>query len=636
MSGIFGLWRLDGHPVEATDLERMSHGMELRGPDGVHTWASGSLALGHAALHTTARARPEPQPLSFPAGVLVCDARIDNRDELLARLGDGPAQGSDADLLRAAYERWGKDAARHLRGDFAFVVWDSARRELVCVRDHFGVRPLYYAYVPGRLFAFASQIQALLALADVASDVDESTIARHLRIPIPDDSRRTYYREVRRALPASLLIVGVDGVNEAPYWEIDPTHELVLSSVDEYAEALRDAFVEAVRCRLRGDGPVGAMLSGGIDSSAIACVAARLLREAGASPLHTFSGIYPRVPASDERADIDEILDGLDAIPHFLEADAVSPIAGFDAIHRLVGGAVRARNIYLNWELNAAARAAGVRVVLDGFDGDSVVSHGWGYLNELAIAGQWLRLARVSIPFSRRRGTPPWSDFRALVAFGRRRRRVRAGRSEGRVSLPRGIPLNPDFATRFEGAFEPPEFRDTERKIHAAHLQSAILREVLGWLEACGAGREIEVRFPFFDVRVVELCVSMPANQKLRGGWTRFVMRKALDGIVPRSVQWRTRKANMYLGWNRAYREFAAPGVRALLARPNPAVEAYLDVGRVRELHERFVSGETNETEEASLWQSVSLALWLSPHASAPQPPLPSSSMSPRSSSSRQ
>jgi asparagine synthase (glutamine-hydrolysing) len=625
LRGIFGLWRLDGRPVQAPELAGMAAAMR-------HRMAGVECHLAESALGIG--------PVAHPVGggqLLVCDARIDNREELLSALPalHGDVGASDASILAAAVEMWGEAAPGHLRGDFALAVWNATRRQIWCARDHFGVKPLYYVLVPGRLFAFASDVEALLSLPGIPREIDDDMAARHLQIPIGDDPARSYYRAVRKVLPAHVLKIGSADRDESPYWAIDLSKELRLSSIHEYAAALRDAFTEAVRCRLASEAPVGSMLSGGLDSSAIACVAARIRPN---TPLHTLSAVYPSVPESDERRDIEEILAGIHAIPHFLAADSVDPLAGVDEMNRLAGGAIRGRNLYLNWQLFGLAREAGVGVVLDGFDGDSVVSHGWGYLHELAIAGRWWKLATVSLPFSYRRGTPPIADYRSLVRFGRVRRRADNGGATALPSLPTGIPIAPGFVSRYADRVEPREVRSREREIHGRHLHSGTLLEVLGWLEACAAGRSMDVRFPFFDVRVAELCVSLPADLKLRRGWTRFAMREALEGIVPRSAQWRRKKANMYQGWSHAMRTHEGGRVRELLARPSDAVAAYIVPERLREIYERFMAGTATQVEEASLWPALSLALWLSPiEGPVPQPPAdPSSSMSPRSTRSVQ
>lgn len=630
MSGILGLWRLDGRPVEPEALATMSDRLAHRGPDGAEAWRDGPVGLGHRAFHTTPESSHERRLRRDGERVLTADARIDNRHELIRSMGLEEVteeQIDDATLLIAAYERWGDRCPERLIGDFAFAIWDAGRRSLFCVRDHFGVKPFYYFHAPRRLFAFASEIEALLSHPEIPDEIDDHEVARHLRVPLRGDVSTTYYRHVRRLSPAHALTVSEGGLEERRYWQLDPAHRTTLSSDEEYAEALRDVFVEAVRCRLRSVGPVASMLSGGIDSSAITCVAARALEDARAeSPLHTLSAVYPRIPQSDERAFIDEVLERHDVVPHFFEADDVSPIAEIDRMNRFIGGPSYGTNLYLNWELFGLAADAGARVVLDGFDGDATVSHGKGYLSELAISGRWIELARVGLPYLRRQGDSPFADYLALVRFGlrrrlrgsawesliRRARRGRGGPARERTATPGPLAIDERFARVFSDRLEAASAPSvTEREIHRDMMSSQNLLEALGWIEACGAGRGVEVRFPFFDVRVVDLCLSFPPEQKLRRGWSRSVMRRAMEGILPPSIQWRSTKANLRHGWKYALRSDRSGRIESLLREPGPVVEHYLDLDRVRTLHDRFVSGDSDTSEDIVLWRALSLALWL-------------------------
>lgn len=636
MGAIYGIWQLDGRPIDPQAVQGMSRRLVHRGPDDCREWQDGPVALGQRTLHATPRAGNDTPPLTRDgAFVLTADARLDNRSDLIAKLELDSAGVGDADLLLAGYARWGDECVAHLIGDFAFAIWDARRQVLFCARDHFGVKPLYYAHLPGRLFAFASEVEALLSLAQVPGEIDEFEVARHLLIPVGSDMSSTYYRTIRRQLPANRLIVSSRGVTERAYWELDSKKELILPSDEAYAEALRATFQEAVRCRLDGSMPVASMLSGGIDSSAITCAAAILRKESGDGPVHTLSAVYPRVPESDERAYIDEVLNRHAGTAHFFEADAVNPIAEIDRMNRLIGGPSWGLNLYLNWVLYGVGAQTGSRVVLDGFDGDVTVSHGLGYLSELALAGRWLELARVVTPYSRRRGVSVVADYGALVRFGIRRRMsggigqriLRGIRSPGgpagpdEVRAPGAWQLvaNPDFAGRFRQHLEPGrEPPTTERERHKRHLRGAVLLEELGWNEACGAGRSVEVRFPFFDVRLAELCLSFPPDQKLRQGWTRYVMRRAMEGILPPEIQWRLDKANLHPGWVAAYRANEDGRIANLLERAGPELEAYLDVGRLRSLYERFLAGDIDTPAEMALWRGLSLALWLDGSRSGP------------------
>ncbi|HSP56152.1 MAG TPA: asparagine synthetase B, partial [Dehalococcoidia bacterium] len=171
MSGITGIFRRDGRPVESAEIARMGEVMAHRGPDGSGTWSEGPAALGHLMLHSTRESLHEELPLPRPGGELVitADARIDNRDELIAALDlNGTARDgmADSELILLAYERWGEGCAERLVGDFAFAIWDGRRQMMFCARDHFGMKPFYYHLSP-TLFALGSEIKALLALPGV-------------------------------------------------------------------------------------------------------------------------------------------------------------------------------------------------------------------------------------------------------------------------------------------------------------------------------------------------------------------------------------------------------------------------------------------------------------------------------------
>ena len=167
--------------------------------------------------------------------------------------------------------------------------------------------------------------------------------------------------------------------------------------------------------------------------------------------------------------------------------------------------------------------------------------------------------------------------------------------------------------------------------MHAHHLMGPLLPEVAGWIEACGAGQNVEVRFPFFDVRLVELCVSLNADQKLKRGYSRYLMRRAMEGIVPSNIQWRVSKGNMHDGWNHAYRSHQDGRVRELLADPTTELARYVDPKRALSLHERFLRGDVNRSEQGAWWSVVTLALWLSAEIGQPErSPGPSSSSRPR------
>ncbi|HZU76753.1 MAG TPA: asparagine synthetase B, partial [Dehalococcoidia bacterium] len=214
MSALAGIVRLDGQPAAPTDLAAMMQALDHRGPDGRGVWHEGATGLGHQLLRATPEPVPETLPLSARSGrcVITADARLDNRDELIAALGLGGCPDdalTDADLLLAAYERWGEACPEELLGDFAFAIWDRRAQTLFCARDHFGVKPFYFLHLAGRLFAFASEVPALLRLHELPRRLNESRIADFLAGL--DDPTSTCYCDIVRLPPAHALTLTSDG-----------------------------------------------------------------------------------------------------------------------------------------------------------------------------------------------------------------------------------------------------------------------------------------------------------------------------------------------------------------------------------------------------------------------------------------
>ena len=397
MSGIVGVFFRDGRPVEPGVVEAMLETMNYRGPDGSGVWTAGPVGLGCLMLRNTPESLSEKLPRMDRTGrfVVTADARIDNRNQLMGRLGIETRNGcvaDDSELILRAHEKWGDEAPAELEGDFAYCVWDSFENRLLCSRDGFGVRPFYY-YLTDGIFAFGSEIRPLLKLSAVPGRLNETMVGDYL-IGMRDDQTITFYQDILRLPPGHSITVSPDNVRVRRYWFLDPTSELRLKSDDEYAEAFRDLFVEAVRSRLRSAYPVASHLSGGLDSSSVTCVARDVLRRSGATPLTTLSVIYDQVRECDEREFMNFVVAQGGIRPLYLRADDVSPFPyinltdiydhddPFDAPNSFLGSVMTMFSEH------------GIRVVLDGFDGDNTVSHGTSCLAEFAAHGRLISLIR--------------------------------------------------------------------------------------------------------------------------------------------------------------------------------------------------------------------------------------------------
>lgn len=633
MSAILGVYHPDGRTADPSDLERMADVLAHRGPDGRALWHEGSVGLGHLLLRTTSESTNERQPLSSEAGavVLTADLRLDNRESLAAELGLGASPSEtlpDARLLLAAYQRWGEDCPHRLLGDFAFVVWDREQGRLFAARDPMGVKPLFWTWDPGWGFAFATAIPALCALPRVGRALDGAGVALHLTLPVVDDPASTLLQAVR-ALPAGhALEVARQGPVTRAWWSLDPTVQHAPASDQEYATAFATLFEDAVRVRLRTHRPVAAMLSGGLDSSSIVSVASRLRGPQG-ERLITLSAVYDEVQASDERPFIEAVLDRWPAEASFLRADRMSPLADGGQAMALFGQPNPGPNLYLSWGLYPHAHARGARVLLDGFDGDTVVSHGLGAFAEYARHWRLVRLFRELRAWGERNDRSWHSTLRELLLYQTLgtpleaagvARLYRWARRRGRPPRPLPLSRDPDYASMLAPAFaeclEP--YRAplrvpvrSERDHHFRLLVRPVLPRTLELLDAVDGAFQLEPRYPYMDRRLVEFCLSLPADQKVRDGWTRSITRRALQGVLPDAVAQRVGKADLAHGFLHSLRAFEMPTLERFVGADLGGISRYVQREWIRRVYDDWLAGRASYNDMVRFWRVLTLALWL-------------------------
>jgi asparagine synthase (glutamine-hydrolysing) len=677
MSGIFGFLYLDGRPADPAVLGCMAERLAHRGPDGVGTWRGPSVGLGHRMLHTTPESLTEAQPVVLGDGLLAitADARVDNRTELLTAFGMRSAPDSvvsDSELILAAYEKWGARCLDRLLGDFAFAIWDGRTGDLFCARDPMGVKPFYY-YRSNGLFVFASEIKGLFCVPEVPRRLNELQVAYHLE-RIVDDRAITFYEGILRLPAAHSMLVNRRGMSPAQYWEPVPA-SLGFKTDQDYAEGFKEVFTEAVRCRVRSAYPVSSALSGGLDSSSIACTARRLLDEQGSPPLHTLSAIFPALSEA-ELGSIDErrFMEAVTALggfcPHDVRADQVGPFTDLDRISWHLDEPTFAVNLYMHWGLYGAAQQHGARIFLDGIDGDTTVGHGMDRLQDLARNGSWGTFASEVRALAQRHGVGfghylkhfGYSYLGELACSGRWPTWFRtAGRlsrefptSRARLFLRYGIgPLAPnsivrawktlrgrgsgvdrswvraDFSRRIGLARRRQALDHSETAPSGAEAQpisSPAFQYVLEVADRAAAAFALEPRYPFFDRRLMEFCMGVPLDQKLSDGWTRMILRRAMEGTLPPAVQWRASKQNLAVNYLQRFHGSDRDALRAELFGEPQVLSNYVDLSRLHAAYAQFMDragGRGQSDEGFTLYQLATLAHWL--RASGPNKPLKAS-----------
>jgi asparagine synthase (glutamine-hydrolysing) len=346
-------------------------------------------------------------------------------------------------------------------------------------------------------------------------------------------------------------------------------------------------------------------------------------------PLATFSAVFDEVPKSNERTFIEALVQKCGFAPSLLAADQCNPFQVPAELARTQAEVHIPANLYLNWGLYGLAQQRGVRVMLDGFDGDTTLSHGTAYLAELARAARWIELARLAPAVAALNGDSApgmfwnylWGDglWPRLPAPAQRVYRgvARRLRSVGRAHFEPCCVLNQKFVDRIGMDKYRESLRDsvlspvrTEKAAHYQRLMLGVMPATLEMLEQAAAPFGVEVRFPFWDRRLVEFCLGLPPQLKIRDGCTRWIMRRSMEGLLPAEVQWRRGKSNMGHSFKHCLFKHGMDNMNEAEAAADKHLLAYVCPRHLDDARRRF---RANSEDRATLflWQVANLTLWL-------------------------
>ena len=613
MSSIAGVYLLDGSPVDPDRLKRMNDRLSHRGPDGSGLWCEGSVGLGHQMLWTTPESLHEKLPLEADGLVITADARVDNREELLPELGLRE-EVSDSEVILETYRKWGRDCVDRLLGDFAFVIWDKAKGELFCARDHMGVKPFYYYHEPGKIFAFATEIKALFAWG-VQKEINEVRIGDYLE-NLFEDREITFYLGILRLPAANFMVVNTSDLQKSLYWALDPKREIELGSDEEYEKAFREIFEKAVRCRLRSAFPVGSMLSGGLDSSSIVCMAREILPKDRF--LKTFSVVFNTVTQCDERQYIESVLEKGGFQSYYIQGDMIGPLSDVEEALWHMDQPFSAPNLFLHWAMYKEARNQDSRILLDGIDGDNVVSHGIANITELVVRGRFFSMLYEVRCISRLVGISP---RKLLLRYALRPFVPNAVVELWHNFQGGGEPnlANFEFAKRicfidrakkqYRLRYKPSK---TARLDQWLNLTWAIHQQMLEEANIAASAFSVEPRNPFYDIRIMEFCLALPSNQKLRNGITRRIMHMALRDILPELIYHRIKKTSLSPNFLHGILGHNKKVIEDLMINGGFCLNNYIDCPCLSESYRKLKhSNELLATDSHNIWLAAVLATWL-------------------------
>lgn len=560
MCGITGIWNVDGRPICRDELIRFTNQLAHRGPDGwdVHLDEPAALGFGHRRL-AIIDLNTGDQPMSYLDGRywIVFNGEIYNFVELKTELESFGYQfktDSDTEIVLAAYDKWSEDFQFKLNGMWALAIWDSRERKLFLSRDRFGVKPMIY-FFDGKRIAFASEMKAFLGLDGFHVEYSPHQLASAFETPaIVEGAEDCLFQGLKNLLGGYCMSLTADGHLTIRRWwnTLDHLPE-VPATYEEQVSQYRELFLDACRIRMRSDVPVGTALSGGLDSSSVLS-SMSYIRRSGDTTMRmahewqkAFIGTYPG-KVIDERHYADEVIRHTGVKPIYCEMNAGMYL---DHFHDVLYQLENLSDIHLGpWFVHKTQRENGVVVTIDGHGGDEALGgYTWHVFAAMRDARKdpvrWLQLASVRNQMSI---THTLGSYVTAIKnagkkiLGKKENLAWLAVQASRLDLP-VMQADQTRLVRFDQLYQ-----TLYADFHYQHLPS-----VLRNFDRLSMAHGVEVRSPLMDWRLVTYAFALPADRKIGAGYTKRILRDAMQGIIPEAIQKRTKKMgfpNLDEGWD--------------------------------------------------------------------------------------
>jgi len=614
MCGIAGIYNLNGEPPDRAVLSRMAGAIAHRGPDGERFYVEGGLGLAHRHLRIIdlSDAAMQPMPNEDGSLQLIFNGEIYNYVELRPQLeakGHRFLSHSDTEVLLHAYEEWGTDCLSRFNGMFAFALWDSRKQRLFIARDRLGVKPLYYRWHGGSL-VFASEIKALLSHPGIEARPHLPAIAEYMNA-MYTTGEHTWFSGIKRLLPGHFMVAEPAGLRVEKWWDVPDIEDPPGRHMEKYyIDTTRELLEDSVRLRLRSDVPLGAHLSGGIDSSAVVALLSKQLRPLG-EPVRTFSGAFQEGEAYDERRYINLVArryktDHRETIPCLHDLPAL-----FDKMVWHMDEPAAGPGILLQWEVCALSRESGVTVINGGQGGDEAWAGYFGYIPA------YLRTLLRQAPRNPRLLANLATDAVKMIrrdstrsAMSRALRGGRRGRLQASSTL--GDWAGERFGEQLVEMLEP-SIPDESRSTPRTPLAAATSQDMKWYLpsllhveDRTSMAFSLESRAPLLDYRLIEHAATVPSALKMKGLTTKYVLREAVRDLLPPAIYRRTDKMGMPTPVAPWFRGELSSWVRSQLL--SEECSGLLSLRYVEQAVAEHTSGKRDRSND--IWKALNVEAW--------------------------
>ena len=612
MCGIFGILG----SVDKKLINAMSKALKHRGPDDEGFFYAKNVALGNRRL-SIIDVKGGHQPIHNEASSvwITFNGEIYNFRELrmkLERLGHKFYTNSDTEAIVHSYEEWGENCVKEFNGMWAFAIWDSNQKQLFLSRDRFGIKPLYY-YSDGKRFIFASEIKATIVDESIPRVPNDRTIYEYLVHGRHDNTEQTFFSQVKRLLPAHNMLVNEKGFQVKKYWDIQQINkEFENSNVNDvlYAKRFFELFKDSVSLQLISEVPIGTCLSGGLDSSSIVCMTNQLLKvspeaiKVVGERQKTFTACFDDKQI-DEREYVEEVIAQTKAEKNFIYPSSEQLWKDIEKLVYFQEEPFMSSSVYAQWcVMNRASQK--VKVVLDGQGGDELLAGYEPYFMAFVVDLWKKKKIYTSI-----RELLLGLDILAPLIKHYIRQYLSSlltllyPKQSSRIETL----LSDEFKSEFGSSTEINSRRDDLPIVLREQITGTSLSRLLRYEDKNAMAFSLEARVPFLDHRLVEYVFSLPITQRLKNGWTKRILRNAMEGVLPEKIRKRRKKIGFAIpeaAWLKELRK----EVREVFASYKFGERRYFKQTEVLKEFDEFCTGRSDQNANI-FWRILNLEMWL-------------------------
>lgn len=553
MCGIAGI--LSFHEqVAFASIEKMIATLQHRGPDGEGIWLNDkkNIGLGHRRLSIIDLSDTGKQPMHFANNryTITFNGEIYNYLELKTELEKKEyrfVSSSDTEVILALFDLKREKLLEDLDGMFAFCIWDNHSNTLFCARDRFGEKPFFY-HCNTDYFAFASEMKALFELG-ITNTINRKKVYDYLlyaTLEDPYDKSTTFYESIKQLEPSHYMIVSADRtITKKQYWNLELNKTSDISEKEAIAK-FRNLFTSSIERRLRSDVPVGSSLSGGLDSSSIVMMIDHIKKKNAVQK--TFSARFLNFDR-DEGKYMQYVIDRTHVEPHFVFPTVDSVMQNFKTICYHQEEPFASASIAIQFEVMKLAKQNGVTVLLDGQGADEMLAGYllfWNsYLNQLYGNNRKAFRTNLDDYIRVHAKTPIVNDFlfkwKAYHAESFKAITVLKNKFKS-PSSSHYLGIHPDLITPYKNDYNPiPKVTSLKEHLHF-FLTGRGLNELLRYADRNAMANSVEVRLPFLNHTLVEFLFQLPDHFLLNQGWSKYILRKSMEDILPPEITWRKDK----------------------------------------------------------------------------------------------